>query len=116
MTSVLVVDDNLDVHLLARRVLEDRADVTCASRLAEARRLLVENRYDVVFLDLLLPDGSGLDLLRDLKATWPGQKVVIVSGATTVAVGREAIELGADAVMDKTEPVFRLLEFLGDAP
>ncbi|HZV85273.1 MAG TPA: CHASE3 domain-containing protein, partial [Brevundimonas sp.] len=63
---VLHVDDDRDILEVTRAALSDAADVIPAESLGAARRLIAEQRPDLVILDLGLPDGSGLDLLPDL--------------------------------------------------
>jgi len=66
---ILLVDDEPHVPLLVRPLLEQLGmTVQTARSLAEARRLLAQRRPDGILLDLHLPDGSGLDLLRELRA------------------------------------------------
>ena len=66
---ILLVDDEPHVPLLVRPLLEQLGmTVQTARSLTEARRSLAQHRPDGVLLDLHLPDGSGLDLLRELRA------------------------------------------------
>lgn len=66
---ILLVDDEPHVPLLVRPLLQQLGiTVQTARSLAEARRSLAHRRPDGVLLDLHLPDGSGLDLLRELRA------------------------------------------------
>ncbi len=57
------------------------ADVTPAATQEEARRLIQEKRFDLVILDLLLPDGSGEDLLCELRRSSNSKVPVIVFSA-----------------------------------
>lgn len=66
---ILLVDDEPHVPLLVRPLLEQLGmTVQTARSLGEARRSLALRRPDGILLDLHLPDGSGLDLLRELRA------------------------------------------------
>jgi two-component system, NtrC family, response regulator AtoC len=93
--SVLVVEDDL---LLRRQVsarLEAmRVDVTGVGTVEEARRLGGEMAFDLVLLDIHLPDGSGMDLLRErVFGVGAGILVMTADGGVTGAV--EAMRLGA---------------------
>lgn len=66
---ILHVEDDLDVIQIAQSVLEEAADYTHATSLAQARQRLAEMPYDLVLLDIGLTDGSGLDLINDVPAT-----------------------------------------------
>lgn len=73
---ILHVEDDPDVLQLVKALLEEFAEVAQAGSLEQAQRLLASGPCDLVILDLGLPDGSGLELLRALKASCP---VVIFS-------------------------------------
>lgn len=99
--EVLVVEDET---LLRRRLcsfLEDRgASAASASKLEEARRLLAELAFDFVLLDINLPDGNGLDLLRE--EVFSATTVVIVMTANNgVETAVEAMRLGATDFLGK---------------
>ena len=74
---ILHVEDNIDVIQVTQALLEEEADYTYASSLAAARYELEKNQYDLLLLDLTLPDGSGLELLDALS---PDTKVIVFSG------------------------------------
>jgi len=61
--KILHVEDEKNIREIVEGIVEDRADVTGASSVFEARKRLKETRFDLVILDLTLPDGSGEDLL-----------------------------------------------------
>ena len=65
--QILVVDDDLEIRkLLARYIKEQGFRVQLASRCAEVRERIATNQIDLIVLDVMLPDGSGLVLCRDL--------------------------------------------------
>ena len=66
--SVLHVEDDPDIVSLVSAALRPRAELLPAGTLAEARRALAGGRFDVVLLDIGLPDGSGLELFETLDA------------------------------------------------
>jgi DNA-binding response OmpR family regulator len=72
MTSsarVLVIDDDQRLSAMVRDYLQAHGlAVTCANDLAQGRALLSREAFDVLVLDLMLPDGDGLDLTRELRA------------------------------------------------
>ena len=74
---ILHVEDDLDVVQVVGALLEESADLSHAATCAEARRLLAEQRFDLVILDLTLAVGSGEELLEDLRGGCP---VAIFSG------------------------------------
>ncbi len=94
-TLVLHVEDDPDIQRVVAAIAVDFAAFEFAGTLAEARAILAERRFDLVLLDLALPDGCGVDLLHEIRARGPRPRVVIFS-ATDVAVP------GADAVLVKS--------------
>ena len=78
--------------------------VVQAGSLAQAREALLEEEgLDVALLDLALPDGNGADLIGELRERNPGISVVVLSAAMGPGDLDEAVEAGADAVLDKIE-------------
>jgi DNA-binding NarL/FixJ family response regulator len=102
MIRVLVVDDNADFWRAFVGLLEEQPDlevVGTAGSLSEARTML--EGVDVALLDRGLPDGDGLEVVGDLRAMNPGTRVFVISSTAEVIHPRDAIEAGADGVIDK---------------
>jgi CheY-like chemotaxis protein len=76
---ILHVEDDDDVIEVVGAIVHDEADIVPARSLAEARARLAERRYDLVIIDVGLPDGSGLDLLETINARTPREPVLIFS-------------------------------------
>ncbi|AEG00099.1 response regulator [Methylomonas methanica] len=76
---VLQVEDEADVRKIVELILTDTADVVAAGSLREARQQLSLLQFDLVLLDVGLPDGSGLTLLPEIRQRHPHTKVVIFS-------------------------------------
>ncbi len=96
--TVVLADD----HPLARRSLrrllegsEDIAVVAEAADLALTAQHLVAHNPDVLVLDLNMPDGSSLDLIRDLTEQMPRTQVVVVSVEDTLGFAHRALAIGA---------------------
>jgi len=70
MISVLCVEDNIQVQTLNKNLLEDKGfTVSLAMTIAEAREAVSRDMPGLIILDIHLPDGSGLDFLRELRKT-----------------------------------------------
>jgi len=80
--------------------------------LSEARGVLesAELAVDVAIVDLNLPDGSGADLIKDLRASRPRAKALVLSAMSEQRYLAEAIGAGAAAVMHKSTPMRDLVE------
>lgn len=120
---LLVVDDEPHIGLLLRPHLEHLGyRVSLARTLAEARGALADRSAapDGVILDLHLPDGSGLELLRELRAV-PGTRALPVLVLTAEGEDRvlgEAQRLGASLLTKPFSPIkltARIAAMLGDA-
>ncbi|MCS6801831.1 MAG: PAS domain S-box protein [Chloroflexota bacterium] len=80
---VLHVEDDADIRALVAQLVDGLATTIAAASVAAARRLLRETTFDLVILDLTLPDGSGLDLLPEIAET-PAAPPVLVFSAEDV--------------------------------
>jgi DNA-binding NtrC family response regulator len=93
--SVLIVEDDVLLRRPMQAHLERLgADVTAAGTVSEARTFAAELGFDFVLLDVNLPDGSGLDLLRD-KAFAAALGVIVMTADGGVGGAVEAMRLGA---------------------
>jgi DNA-binding NarL/FixJ family response regulator len=104
MIRVLLVDDRADFRQTFARLLERQPDlevVAAAGSLAEGRTMLSE--VDVALIDRGLPDGDGLELIGELRALNPGARVLVISSTDEVIHPTDAIEAGADEVIDKLD-------------
>lgn len=94
---VLVVEDDVQIRTLVRDGLEQHdITVTEAATVAEANQAFEGVVFDVIILDLTLPDGSGIDLLRHVNTEVPQSHVIVLSGAITELDRIRGLELGAD--------------------
>ena len=91
---ILHVEDDADVCRVVATLLEQTAEVVAAASVDEARRRLTERTYDLLVLDLSLPDGSGLTLLPDLRRRMPLVPVLVFSAHESgEEVAREVAEV-----------------------
>ncbi|MES2408144.1 MAG: PAS domain S-box protein [Pseudomonadota bacterium] len=77
---VLHVEDESDLHHIVAAIGHDFADFDIAHSLAEARNRLAQEHYNLVILDISLPDGSGWELLPYLKTLQPEPPIIVLSG------------------------------------
>ena len=103
-TRIMLVEDQPDFRRLMVALLARQPDlevVAEAGSLTEAREHAAEVSFDVAVLDLGLPDGSGVDLISDLRGSNPDAAVLILSASLDPASLERATEAGASEVMDK---------------
>jgi DNA-binding NtrC family response regulator len=98
---MLVDDEDSFRRLTAKELARSGYAVEAAGSLAEARRLLSEHHFHVVLLDVRLPDGSGLDLLREIRESSPATEVVMLTAYGTVQEAIGAMKQGAHDFLSK---------------
>jgi two-component system response regulator PilR (NtrC family) len=94
--NLLIVDDEASLRDFLTIVFEDDGwHVECAGSVADARAALQKGEPDLILCDLMLPDGSGIDLLREAKAHNPSIAVVMITAHTSTKTAVEALKAGA---------------------
>ncbi len=107
LIRVMLVDDHPDFRDLMVALLERQPDlevVAQAGTMAEARSQAAASSFDVVVLDLGLPDGNGADLIGELREASPGGAVLVMSASLHPTNIERAMREGADEVLDKLSP------------
>jgi DNA-binding NarL/FixJ family response regulator len=111
-TRVMIVEDHADFRELMEVLLSNQPDIKLiaqAGSLAEAREQVARFELDVAVLDLGLPDGSGADLIADLRRSNPDVGVLVLSATLDPAGIENARSAGADEILDKLTPVDEVL-------
>jgi DNA-binding NtrC family response regulator len=94
--NLLIVDDEASLRDFLSIVFEGEGwAVETASSIAEARAAIHRNEPDVVLCDLMLPDGSGIDLIREVKAQAPSIVFIMITAHTSTRSAVEALKAGA---------------------
>ncbi len=103
VATVLVIEDEWVVSRVLEQVLASAGhEVALAASLAEARSALAERKFDLVLLDVNLPDASGLPFLGEIRAELGhGGPVLILSGMKQEETVARGLELGADDYVTK---------------
>jgi len=93
---LLVVDDEPDLRTLYELTLvREGYDVESAGSVAEAWGMLAHQRYHLLITDMRLPDGTGLDLLRQLEEAGRGEKGIVITAYGSAENAVEALKAGA---------------------
>ena len=113
--SILSVEDEVLNQALLREVLARdavlrQARLIEAASVAEARAAIAADRFDLVIVDLRLPDGDGLSIARELRTLQDPPAILVLSANVQDEHRRAAIEAGADAVLGKPYRVSSLIE------
>lgn len=114
---VLVVDDEADIRALIQDILDDEGyGVTVAADAGEARAARVKRKFDLILLDIWMPDTDGITLLREWSDSGDlNCPVVIMSGHGTVDTAVEATRLGAFDFVEKPLSLAKLLRTVESA-
>ena len=109
--TILVVDDDDTLLRAYSRSLAESARLFTAATCDEARKIARNEHIDVAVVDLRLHAESGLDLVRDLKATFPNLRILLTSGFLNTEVTVAAVRAGAADVRHKPIPARALLQW-----
>ncbi len=109
MARILVVDDEANIRSSLKSALERRDhQVVTAESFAEGERF-ARARFDLIFLDVMLPDGNGVDLLKKILAEKPDQMIVMISGHADIDTAVDAIKAGAHDFIEKPLSLDRVM-------
>ena len=119
-----IVEDNATIRENLVATLEELASIESlgwAETEPDALRWLAAHaaEWDLAIVDLFLKRGSGLGIIEACRSRGPGQRVVVLSNYATADMRKRCLELGADAVFDKSNEIDALVEYCiaqSDAP
>ncbi|MCF1685340.1 response regulator transcription factor [Tetragenococcus halophilus] len=100
MKKILIVEDDNDINNLLNDLLETDYDVTQAFAGSEARRLLVDESFDLILLDLMLPGLSGEELIAEIRLT-NATPIIVITAKNEPSVLSEVFETGANDYIAK---------------
>ncbi|MBC8332952.1 MAG: hybrid sensor histidine kinase/response regulator [Anaerolineae bacterium] len=94
--KILIVDDEIGIHRGVQRALEPQGySIETATTIEEGLQKIRQAKFDLVLLDVMLPDGRGIDLVAPAHADDPNLVIVIITGYATVELAVDAIKQGA---------------------
>ena len=114
--KILLVEDSSTSAMLVHNVLEGGDDVhgkfalTHCKTLGEAVKCLKKEEFDLILLDLTLPDSSGLETLSRMRTAVPDIAVVVLTATDDESIGLEALQTGAQDYLIKDETYPKLLK------
>ncbi|HEX4987085.1 MAG TPA: response regulator transcription factor [Burkholderiales bacterium] len=113
MLSALIVEDHTITRAGLRRILSDitdRLEVGEASNGAQAMEMAAGRAWDIVLLDIGLPDRSGLDVLKAIKKKWPSLPVLVLSMYPVDQYALRVLRAGGAGYLTKESAPDQLLE------
>lgn len=116
--TALVVDDDPKVVALLVTAIERKPPAVAAGActIAEARARLRTLQPDACIVDMQLPDGSGLELVRELRTRFGRARILLFTGYGSMDIGAQAIRAGADEVLAKPASISEVIDRLCGIP
>ncbi|HET9557507.1 MAG TPA: response regulator, partial [Actinomycetota bacterium] len=110
VSRLLMIDDEPGIRKLVSRALSSAGfEVDCAADGRSGLEMAMQGRHELVVLDLMLPGLDGVNVLRNLMAKRPGQRVLILSAVGDVTSKVRCLELGAADYVAKPFEVAELV-------
>ncbi|MCG8609934.1 MAG: diguanylate cyclase response regulator, partial [Pseudomonadales bacterium] len=117
--SILYVEDSTDdilfIEIYLKKVFGAQFTLVAVHSVGEAKRVLYQKCFDLVLLDLSLPDAGGLMGLQSLLVSFPYQAIVVITGMDDVRLGLQAVKLGAQDYLTKghytSDTVLRVIRY-----
>ncbi len=95
-SKILVVDDEEIIReIVSRSVAEVGCECSTATDAADALAMLSEEAADLILLDIILPDKSGMELLPEIRERYQGTAIVMMTGVADINIGIQAMRQGA---------------------
>jgi DNA-binding NtrC family response regulator len=112
--KILIVDDEQVIRDLFTQVLETKGhEVAQAAHGREAVVLVEASAYDLIFIDIIMPDIDGVEVFKLIKKARPNATVVMITGFAVEEKLREAMALGAFDYLYKPFNIVELMAILG---
>ncbi len=116
MANILVIDDEESIRFTFERFLRARGHTVLTARdCAEAFTLIAQTTPDLIVADIILDDGTGIDILREIRQRGLSCLVIMITGAPNVDTAAEAVRLGAFDYIPKPVTEQALLRATGSA-
>lgn len=113
MIRIIITDDHPVVRKGIRQILEDEETIGLIDEAGNGKELIEKasiNNYDVILLDITLPDCNGLDLIRQVKKIKPGALILMLTIHSEEVYAETAIRAGASGYLPKSSPPGELVK------
>lgn len=113
---ILIIDDEAGIRTTLGGILEDEGyETEGVATAAEGTALLAQGGFSLVLLDIWLPDRDGLEVLPEVRETWPELPVIVISGHANIDAAVKAIRLGAYDFLEKPLSLSRVVLTVANA-
>ncbi|HPH92122.1 MAG TPA: sigma-54 dependent transcriptional regulator [Ferruginibacter sp.] len=114
--KILIIDDEEQLRkLLARIIRLEGFTVTEAGTYAAAKKLMHKETPDIILCDVKLPDGNGVEMVKELKAIYPSAEVILLTAYGNIADGVQAMRNGAFDYITKGDDNDKIIPLLNRA-
>src|SRR5512137_2776116 len=110
---VAIDDDPVALELFTDALSTEGVEILTATRAAEGLELVRTRHPEIVLLDLMMPEMSGMELLEKIVDAWPATNVVLITGHYSTESAVEAIRKGASDYLTKPVSISTLRERVG---
>ncbi len=100
--NILIIEDEGDISLILNLMLKkEDIEIEHVTTLAKAATFLKDQSADIVIIDNQLPDGLGLEYIKEIKSSYPLIKIIMITGNTDTTDKATALQNGADIFLAK---------------
>ncbi|MDD3398551.1 MAG: response regulator [Candidatus Methanomethylophilaceae archaeon] len=109
--KILVIEDNPNhLELMLQYLPDTLFDIDTAMSYKEALEKVRKNDFEIITIDYYLPDGNGMDLMKEIHSSKPKQKMILVTAETDPELSFEALRSGALDYVVKSYQYFKQLK------
>ena len=98
---LLIIEDNESILISLQKLLVSSFEVNVAQNLDQARALIKKQKFDLILLDIYLPDGIGTDFIQEIKEEQEFCAIIIMTAYKEIDLAIKALQLGADDYLNK---------------
>jgi len=113
INKILIVDDEIKLRKLLTRIISlEGVEVTEAGTCKEAIQAVQKQNFDVIFCDVKLPDGNGVDMIAELKKKQPNTEIILLTAYGNIKDGVQAMKNGAFDYITKGDDNDKIIPLL----
>ena len=113
--KILAVDDESMILDAVKLILEDMGhEVHTYSDSAQGEAAALAEDYDLILLDLRMPNKNGAQLTESIMKAKPGAKILLITAYPTDPLASQALQAGAQSLLKKPFEIAKIVDFLGE--